>query len=199
MPRCSKIYCLLSFALLLLSFSGSSQDTTSVYTAATTDSLPETKIKRLPVPKKALMYSLILPGSGQIYNGRWWKAPFVYAAIGGVVYAIDYNQGLYRRLKTAYVKDLNGEEHEFTGRLNRQALKNARDSFDKNTQLSYIGLVIVYLLGAAESFVDAHLQNFDVDEDLSIRWQPTVQQIPGTGYSYAGLGVIIPIGANNFK
>ena len=33
-------------------------------------------------PSKAAFYSAVLPGLGQIYNRRYWKAPIVWAAIG---------------------------------------------------------------------------------------------------------------------
>jgi len=60
--------------------------------------------------------------------------------------------------------------HEFTGKINSaEALRNLRNKYDKNTQTSYIGVVVVYGIVAVEAFVDAHLQNFDISDDLSLR------------------------------
>jgi hypothetical protein len=138
------------------------------------------KIKTPPNPKKSALYSLILPGSGQIYNGNWWKTPFVYAAIGGSIAYLQINQSRYKRFKTALELELAKKPHEFTGKINSaEALRNLRNKYDKNTQTSYIGVVVVYGIVAIEAFVDAHLQNFDISDDLSIK-----VKMPGLQFVY---------------
>lgn len=158
----------------------------------------ETKVKkkrRPPNPKTSALLSLALPGLGQAYNRRWWKLPFVYAAVGGMVYLVDQNQTNYRRLRDALELKRNDEPHEFSGTSidNVNSLRNLRDSYDKNTQLSYIGLVFVYLLQSIEAFVDAHLLNFDIEDDLSLRLKPTLES---TSYNQAlvGIGISLNIG-----
>lgn len=142
--------------------------------------LDSIKIKLPPNPKKSALYSLILPGSGQIYNGNWWKTPFVYAAIGGSVAYLQINQSRYKRFKTALELELAKKPHEFTGKINSaEALRNLRNKYDKNTQTSYIGVVVVYGIVAVEAFVDAHLQNFDISDDLSIK-----VKMPGLQFVY---------------
>ncbi|MBL7792262.1 MAG: hypothetical protein JNK77_08055 [Saprospiraceae bacterium] len=151
------------------------------------DTLPPVKdtltlSEKWPVPRKALLWS-IAPGGGQIYNKRWWKLPLVYGAFAGIVYSIDYNQGRYRRLKTALALKLDGLDHEWTGTTldNARTLRILRDKYDKNTQLSYVGIVLVYALQGIEAFTDAHLRNFDISDDLSMRIQPTpaIHQLSG--------------------
>jgi hypothetical protein len=144
------------------------------------DFLDSSKIKLPPNPKKSALLSLILPGAGQIYNGRWWKTPFVYAAIGGSIAYLQMNQSRYNRFKTALELELAKKPHEFTGKINSaEALRNLRNKYDKNTQTSYIGVVVVYGIVAVEAFVDAHLQNFDISDDLSIKLK-----VPGIQFSY---------------
>lgn len=146
----------------------------------TTAFIDSSKIKLPPNPKKAAFLSLILPGAGQIYNGRWWKTPFVYAAIGGSIAYLQVNQSRYYRFKRALELELAKKPHEFTGKINNaEALRNLRNKYDKNTQTSYIGVVVVYGIVAVEAFVDAHLQNFDISDDLSIKFK-----IPGIQFSY---------------
>lgn len=152
-------------------------------TPAPQDSVPAVSVKKkfLPVPKKSLMWAII-PGGGQVYNRRYWKVPLVYAAMGGMVYAIDYNQSNYRSLKKALELKLLDLPHEYSGTQidNERSLRTLRDEFDKNTQLSYIGMVLVYALQGVEAFTDAHLMNFDISEDLSLQVQPRIELNPAT-------------------
>ncbi len=149
------------------------------------DTTSSPKLRPLPVPKKAWLYSLILPGAGQIYNGHWWKTPFVYGALGYMVNRIAFNQNQYKTFNDAYVLALRNEPNEFPG-VAVSTLRVFRDRFDKRRQLSYIGLVAAYGLQSIEALVDAHLQNFDVDEDLSIRVKPSLG-IPGPGGMAPGI------------
>ena len=151
--------------------------------------------KNYPDPKKAGLMSLVIPGSGQIYNKHWWKTPLIYGALGGMTYAIIWNTEQYNRLQTAYQAALKGEEHEFSGTAidNPQSLRSIRDTYDKNRQLSYVGFAFVYLLNGIEAFVDAHLQNFDISEDLSIRVRPQLGIDALTYQPVVGVGVSIPL------
>ncbi len=153
------------------------------------------KKKWQPIPKKALLWSII-PGGGQIYNRKWWKVPLVYGATYGMYRVVDYNQDLYRRFKTAYLAELNDQPHEFTGTSidNAAALRNLRDKYDKNTQTYYAVLGFVYLLQGIEAYVDAHLQGFDVDEDLGFRLRPTFNADPLTAQPVLGIGIVLPLG-----
>ena len=145
--------------------------------------------KTFPNPRTALRLSLVMPGAGQLYNGKWWKVPVVYAGIGAMVVAVDFNQDRYRRLKTALELQLQNKPHEFSGRINTpDALRSLRNSYDRQTQLSYIGTVVVYAVVAVEAFVDAHLQNFDTDENIGFRLKPVLVVPPAQG-TYAGIGL----------
>ncbi len=157
----------------------------------------EVKVKSrfIPKPNRTLMWSL-LPAGGQIYNRRWWKVPLVYGAFVGLGFAIDYNQNLYRDLRDAYLLALNDEQHQFSGTTidSPNALRNLRDSFDKNTQTAYVGLVLLYALQSMEAYVDAHLRSFDVDDDLSFKIKPSVDVNGLTGQPVMGIGISIPLG-----
>jgi len=145
-----------------------------------------------PNPNKAAILSFALPGAGQAYNKRWWKLPLVYGAFAGMFYAIDFNQGLYRRFRDALQSNLSGEEHEFSGTVidSPTALRSLRDQYDRNTQLSYIGTVLLYGVVAVEAFVDCHLLQFDIDEDLSMQIAPQVIPLPDE-FGSAGVAVIV--------
>lgn len=133
----------------------------------------------LPVPKKAAIYGLSIPGGGQFYNRRWWKVPLAIGAYGGMVYVIDFNQNIYRRLSTAYQLSLNNEPHEFSNiqGFDSNTLRNLRDTYDKRTQMSYVGMFFVHALVVMEAFVDAHLLNFDIDEQLALDIKPQLYPV----------------------
>jgi len=146
-----------------------------------------------PDPKKAAMLSLALPGAGQVYNGRWWKVPLMYAGIGAVIYGIEFNQDRFQRFRVALELKLDGQEHEFSGTNfdNTNFLRAQRDQYDKNVQLLYIGSVIGYAIIAIDAYVDAHLMNFDISEDLSLQVLPGLQPDPLARQPYATVGLIL--------
>lgn len=173
------------------------QDTLKVAPAPIIDStLTSVKESDWPNPRKAAMWAII-PGGGQVYNRRWWKLPFVYGAFVGMGYLIDYNQSRYRRLRTALDLKRKGLEHEFTGTSLDDAgtLRILRDQYDKRTQLSYIGTVIVYGLQAMEAFTDAHLRTFDISDDLSLQLRPSLESQPNSVIPAPGVGVRLTLRA----
>src|SRR5664279_874447 len=63
--------------------------------------------KKFDNPKRATIYSAILPGAGQVYNKKYWKVPIVYAAIGIPAYAYFYNKSWYQKCQYALVVTIN--------------------------------------------------------------------------------------------
>jgi len=153
-----------------------------------------------PSPKKAVVLTAIVPGLGQIYNKKHWyiKLPLVYGAFGGLIYSIDYNGRNYRDLKEQHrfmVDGLDCITSRFEGLVEAEVLKNARDKFDKQLQFSYIGIGLAYILTAAEAYTTAHLLTFDVSDDLSMQFKPSLDVIPSSGMT-VGFGVNFKIGKN---
>ncbi len=148
-----------------------------------------------PQPRTSLILSFAIPGAGQVYNGKWWKVPLVYGAIGGLGYLINDNSRKYIQLRTAYKRKQAGLVHDFTDTRfdSATALKSERDKYDKNRQLSYIGLVVVWLINGIEAFTDAHLMNFDVSDDLSLEFKPVFEENL-MQESYSGVGVVLRFG-----
>lgn len=131
----------------------------------------------LPNPKVSLILSLAVPGTGQVYNGKWWKAPLVYGALIGCGFWINNNTNNYLTLRDAYKRKQRDLTHIFSGtRLDDAGvLKSLRDRYDKQRQISYAVIVVAWLINGIEAFTDAHLMNFDVSDDLSLRLQPSAQ------------------------
>jgi hypothetical protein len=121
-------------------------------------------------PSKAAFYSAVLPGLGQAYNKKYWKIPIVYAAIGTGVYFYVDNNKQYNRVREAYKRRLAGfEDDEFQDRLTNDGLREAQKSFRRNKELSILITVGLYALNIVDANVDAHLLQFNVDDNLSFK------------------------------
>jgi hypothetical protein len=133
----------------------------------------------------------LIPGAGQIYNKKYWKAPLVWGALGGVTYYyVDLTQDfssyesvlqliidepslqtrtelethspeLFDELPAPfYQSSVNGVAQEAMGYM--EALRTQRE-------YALFGLLGVYLLNILDANIDAHLYDFDVSDDLSLR------------------------------
>lgn len=138
----------------------------------TTDSVKKTTINPL-APSKAAFYSAVLPGLGQVYNKKYWKVPIVYAAIGTGVYAYTWNNKKYHEYRDAYKNRLAGRPDDFDY-LDNDRLIKAQKFYQRNRDLSALVTVGLYILNIVDANVDAHLMQFNVNDNLSVR--PDIQQ-----------------------
>ncbi len=162
----------------------------SVYSQGNTDKIQivADTIIRKPIdplaPARAAFYSAIVPGLGQAYNKKYWKIPIVYGAIGTGVYFYTTNNQEYHRYRDAYKQRLKGLNDEFKGQYSDATLINAQRTFQRNRDLSLIITVGLYVLNIVEANVDAHLRQFNVDDNLSFQPEiyPTdINQIQNVG------------------
>lgn len=128
-------------------------------------------------PKKAALYSAILPGLGQAYNKKYWKIPVVYSALGVIGYFYVDNNSNYRKYKEAYKFRTDDDQNtidEYIGTYTDDNLKVLRDYYRRNLELTVIIGVAVYALNIIDATVDAHLFEFDVNDNLSMKIQPEI-------------------------
>jgi hypothetical protein len=126
-------------------------------------------------PSKAAFYSAVVPGLGQIYNKKYWKAPIVWGGLGISLYYYSWNNQKYHEYRDAYQNRLAGRPVE--GRLatlDNDRLVRAQRFHQKNRDLSLLITVGIYILNIVDANVDAHLMQFNVNENLSLR--PQLQQ-----------------------
>jgi hypothetical protein len=154
--------------------------------------IPADSVVHTHSPRKAVMYSLICPGLGQVYNRKYWKIPFIYGAGGAFLYYINFNQTKYKKFRDALYDEkttqgsvlIDGYTYEY------ESLELGRDYFRRYRDLSIAGLAAIYLLSAIDAMVDAHFFYYDISDDLSMRIQPSVENAG----SFASLGVSINFG-----
>ncbi|UAM98800.1 hypothetical protein K8354_02945 [Polaribacter litorisediminis] len=124
-------------------------------------------------PSKAAFYSAIFPGMGQIYNKKYWKAPIVWGALAIPAYYYQINNSDYKRFRTAYKLRKNGlvDEFNINGQLivSTETLETAQEQLRENRDMSLLTGVILYILQIVEASVNAHLLQFNTDDNLSFR------------------------------
>ena len=127
-------------------------------------------------PSKAVLYSAILPGAGQVYNKKYWKVPVIYAGIGALIYAIDFNQKNYSTFKDAYIKRTDGDSTTTDNypRYTDDNLKTLFEYYRRNRDLSYILAGTLYVLNILDAYVDAELFYFDVSDKLTLHSSPFI-------------------------
>ena len=129
-------------------------------------------------PLKATVFSAVIPGSGQIYNRKYWKAPIAWAGLGACVYFISENTKNYRFWKDAYIAfndtDLTTNPSGEAEGLSSNQLNTNQLFYKKLVDVSYMSFLSVYALQIIDANGDAHLFSFDVSPNLTLRYTPVV-------------------------
>jgi len=185
----NKIVYSIVFILFFFCFSYSQDDKTSgdlsTDLVVVKDSI-NTKRKPLNVlaPSKAAFYSAVLPGLGQAYNKKYWKIPLVYAAIGIPAYLYVKNDKDYDLYRDAYKRRLagfpQGSEGDLFPSVSDDGLIRAQQQLRRNKELALLITIGMYVLNIVDANVDAHLLQFNVDEDLSFRPHVKYNQMENT-------------------
>lgn len=170
-------------------------------------SITDTAGKPRHSPRKAAIRSAILPGWGQVYNKKYWKVPIVYTAIGIPIGTFLYNQKWYSRTRDAAKMLANNDTANYRQRVDEKlyvyfstpgalpTLLRYRNDFRKNMDYSILFTLLFWGLNVVDATVDAHLKDFDVSDNLSMRIRPTIL----TGSTTAGVSVVFTIGRNGSK
>lgn len=148
------------------------------------------KVKKPPVahsPRKATIYSAVLPGLGQVYNRKYWKVPLIYGGFVTFGYFINFNNDLYTKYRSAY-SDLIDDDPNTNSYMKldvypyyvqqdrlsqfQESLKRAKDTSRRNRDLVVISTAVFYAANIIDASVDAHFFNFDISDDLTFNWVP---------------------------
>lgn len=123
-------------------------------------------------PKKATIYSAVIPGLGQAYNRKWLKVPAVYVLMGGTTWAmLEFRsrvKDLNQQIATSYQAGYIGTPREVLI-ADRNLYRNYRD-------FAIVGMLAVYGLQVLDAAVDAHFYKLNIDQDLSLRLKPNPVQ-----------------------
>ena len=123
-------------------------------------------------PKRASIYSALVPGAGQAYNKKYWKTPIILAGIGSAFYLASDNQEKYSIYRNALLLRRSGEVDVYNNVYTENQLITIMNYYERNKEISIIMGVVVYLLNIVDASVDAHLFDFDVSENLTLHSSP---------------------------
>ena len=125
------------------------------------------------LPKRAALYSTILPGAGQVYTKKYWKVPIIYAGLITSAYYINESNDFYQLYKSTYLNRINGiTTDKFQGTYSDSDLKTLTDHYRRNREVSALLFTLAYVLNIVDASVNAHLFDYDVSDDLSLHIQP---------------------------
>ncbi len=142
-----------------------------------------------PNPQRALWLALVIPGAGQIYNRKYWKLPIIYGGFVGCVYALSWNNMMYKDYSQAYLDIMDSDPG--TASYNKflhlgrkvtsdneerykQLFKSRKDKYRRWRDMSFFVMLGVYAISVIDAYVDAELSEFDISKDLSLKVEPTV-------------------------
>ena len=154
-----------------------------------------------PDPKRALWLALVFPGGGQIYNRKYWKLPLIYGGFMGCLYAMNWNNNMYKDYSQAYLDIMDDDPGtaSYNNYLHlgakitsdneeryKQIFKSRKDKYRRWRDMSFFVMVGVYALSVIDAYVDAELSVFDISKDLSLKVEPTIMNNRSSNNPFEG-------------
>jgi hypothetical protein len=145
-------------------------------------------------PRKALLFSAILPGAGQVYNKKYWKLPFVYGGIIGFAAVVNFYNNNYSIYKNQLFAVVNYPDQKLgqvvtldnllagspkqlaTSNFTKQQLEDLANSNRRNRDYFVIITGFIYILQMVDAHVDAHLKEFKINPTLQVKLEPRFEQ-----------------------
>jgi len=196
LKRFSLLFLLFAFAIYQI-FAQNNTSTITRIDSTKVDTSESVVIKRKHSPKVATYLSTVVPGAGQIFNGKYWKVPLIYAG-----FAVGYY--LNRSFNSSYItyKNLyNIQQDSVTvnptkfqyitykgNKFEPAAIQEARNRMRKNRDLTTICLSVWYVLNIVDACVDAYLFDYDMSDNLSVNIKPSLFYLNKENYS-AGIAL----------
>jgi len=120
-------------------------------------------------PKKAAILSIV-PGAGQVYTKKYWKIPIIYSALIASGYYINENNSEYKKYRDTYLNRMNGQSDNLN--YTDSELITLKDYYKRNREISIMLFSLTYILNIIDASVNAHLSEYEVNEDISLGIRP---------------------------
>lgn len=125
-----------------------------------------------PHAGKATIYSLLLPGLGQIYNGELYKVPIYWGGLLTSTYFLTTNHVNYKRFKNIHNEATTSDS--YTGPISGETAKWYRDVYRRYRDYSIVATALIYILQVIDANVFAYMHDFEVTDDISMNLEPTI-------------------------
>ena len=125
------------------------------------------------LPARATLYSALLPGLGQIHNGDYWKLPIIYGGFIACTYFISSNNNQFKRFSYMY-RETNNPESPLHNEWNSSQILYLKDTYRRWRDYSILATLGVYVFNIIDANVSAHMQDFDVSENITASVSPGI-------------------------
>ena len=143
------------------------------YWATLFDGVISYKPHDYPDPGRATLFSIFVPGLGQIYNHEYWKLPIYLGAMGFAVhYYLDCNTN-YQRFRRIYIQATDTET-PYTGPISADQALYYRNVYRRYRDYSALAVAALYLLQVIDANVFSYMHNFEVDDDIALKVAPAL-------------------------
>lgn len=143
-----------------------------VYWGSLMDGVVSYKSDKSPHPGRATIYSALLPGLGQIYNGEYFKVPIYWGCLVGATHFLVNNNTNYKRFKRIHNEATT--DPNYTGQISGETAKWYRDEYRRYRDYSIVATALFYLLQVIDANVFAYMHDFEVTDDISMNLEPAV-------------------------
>ena len=147
---------------------------------------------KYPNPAKSTLYSILLPGLGQIYNGEFWKVPIYWGLMAGSIHFVIENNTQYQRWKWTYDQATSDDPEVEKPPQSAENAKYYRDAYRRLRDYSILAIAVSYLLQVIDANVFAYMQDFEVNDDISFQVKPAL--VPLSDYALSPPAVGMSIG-----
>ena len=127
-----------------------------------------------PSAGKATIYSILVPGLGQIYNGETWKLPIYWGGLLGSVHFFTLNRTNYKRFQRIYREATGDDAADYTGPIAAETALYYRNLYRRYRDYSVLAIAGFYLLQVIDANVFAYMHDFNVGDDITMSLDPAV-------------------------
>ena len=144
-----------------------------VYWASLMDGVINYRPNDYPHPGTATLFSILVPGLGQIYNHEYWKLPIYLGAMGFAFHYYSDCSKNFQRFRSIYL-EATDPAGGYTGPITADQALYYRNTYRRYRDYSLLAIAALYLLQVIDANVFSYMHNFEVDEDITLKVAPTV-------------------------
>ena len=152
-----------------------------IYWGSLMDGIVSFKSDRDPLPGRATLYSILLPGLGQIYNGELFKVPIYWGGMMAATHCLMKFNNNYKRFKRIHNEATT--DPNYSQNISAETAVWYRDVYRRYRDYSIVATALVYLLQVIDANVFAYMHDFEVSDDITMNIEPALLA-PDNAYAF---------------